>query len=305
MMKKDKFVMPQEKIDIAIPVIPKSHKNPRIKDEEIYFERVNYVSNGHSLHDLPDLKAKVEQITESLQGFLGKSEALLHQFHFLKMFSRARFKNPEVSDRIYEFEKQIARMKRIYEDLKNKGDLYRYMEKVEDQDLEETFGKINDLFDFLREISKDLTQFQNKFFKKLKMTSYSICNDKSYPELETLNRNISQTMEGYKSFQEAHDYIFYNSGELIVNTIKALVHCLASKKNLNYAKTYNYSYFLGSEVVVALKFTEWIELFNKIRFVMRTTSGVELFDYLIFKNYYLELEKRYIMMLIYDESENI
>ncbi|MGD9886816.1 MAG: hypothetical protein AB7T03_02490 [Bacilli bacterium] len=304
MKKKEKFKMPQEEITIKIPEVPSGKRKSQVSDEEIYFERVVFTNFGHNILKLPDLKSKIEKIKDTLKQFSQKCEIVWHQFYFLKLFSRAR-KKTEASDLIFGFEKQVSRMKRVIEDLTNKVDLFQYMERVEDQEIEDAYTKALDLFTFLDNLAKELMDFQNTYFKKMKMTSYSICNDKNYQELDSLNRNIALMLESYKSFQEAHDYIYYNSGELITNTIKALVHCLETSKLTNYSATYNYRFFLSTDAVVALKFAEWVDLFNKIRFVMRITAGVELFDYLIFKDYYQELEKRFIMLLIYDEMENV
>ncbi|MGD9605201.1 MAG: hypothetical protein AB7V00_03460 [Bacilli bacterium] len=305
MKKKDKFTMPKEKINITIPEIPNGKRHSQVSDEEIYYEHVVFTNFGHNINKLPDLKSKIAKIKDTLKQFENKGEILWHQFYFLKLFSRARSKKTEVMDLIYGFEKQVSRMKRALDDLKNKTDLFQFVEKVDDQEIEDTYTKVLDLFTFHDNLSNELTTFQNTYFKKMKMTSYSICNDKNYQEIDTLNRNIAIMLDSYKSFQEAHDYIYYNSGELITNTIKALVHCLETSKLNNYSATYNYHFFLKADAVVALKFTEWVDLFNKIRFVMRITAGVELFDYLIFKDYYQELEKRFIMLLIYDEMENV
>ncbi len=305
MKKKDKNTMQKEKIDIQIPDIPSGKRKLNVSDEDIYYERVVFSNLGRSINMLPDLKAKIAKIKETLKQFEAKAEITWHQFYFLKLFSKARSKKQEVTEQIFGLDKKVSKMKRILDDLKNKVDLFQYVEQVEDQKLEDAFSETLDLFGFLDDLNRDLNEFQNLYFKKMKMTSYSICNDKSYLELEALNRNIALMLDGYKSFQEAHDFIYYNSGELITNTIKTLVHCLETSKLTNYSSAYSYRYFLNTDAVVAMKFTEWVDLFNKIRFVVRMTAGVELFDYLIFKEYYQELEKRYIMLLIYDEMENV
>ncbi|HPN61382.1 MAG TPA: hypothetical protein PLO88_04525, partial [Bacilli bacterium] len=259
MKKKDKFTMPQEKINITIPETPSGKRKPQVHDDEIYFERVVFTNMGNNINKLPDLKSKIAKIKDTLKKFEEKGEIVWHQFYFLKLFSRARGKKAEVINLVHEFDKQVTRMRRILDDLKNKVDLFQYMEKIDDQELEDSYTKVLDLFVFLDDLSKELSSFQNKYFKKMKMTSYSICNDKNYQELEALNRNIALLLDGFKSFAEAHDYIYYHSGELITNTIKALVHCLETSKLTNYSTTYNYYYFLSTDAVVAMKLTEWVD----------------------------------------------
>ena len=52
---------------------------------------------------------------------------------------------------------------------------------------------------------------------------------------------------------------------------------------------------------MVMSFSEWVDLFTKLLYIKRIAKDIELFDYLHFKNHYQELEKRYAIMLIYNE----
>jgi hypothetical protein len=297
-----KFSFPRktkEKINITVPDGPVPSIS-KAKDEEIYFERANYKDNEYNLDDCFDRKSKQEKILDSIAAFEGKSSKLLHQYQFLKLFNRASLRNKDYNEVTLQLDKQINRFKKKSEDLKKKTDVLKYVQDVADLELEQIFLKINDLFEFYRDLSKELSKYQIAYFPRLKMASYSICNDLTYLEIENLNKAVNKMIDEFKNLQEVYDFIMYNSGELIINTVNALVAGLENSNNSQY-KEYDFKYFLNTDYVMTLNFSEWVELFTKILYVKRTTKDVELFDYLNFKNHYQELEKRYVIMLIYNE----
>lgn len=295
------FKKQKEKIEIEIPELPINKSTNVVSDDEIYYERVENPISKYNLNDCFDQKSKQERIGEAIQNYEKKSASMLHKYYFLKLFSKSAIKDSKYNEQMIIIDQQINRIKKNYEELKKKTDVLKYLKDVSDLELEDVYAKINDLFEFYRDLDVDLTTFQTTYYRHLKMTSYSICNDKSYQELDTLNKNIVKFIEEYKTLGEAYDYIYYNSGSLIVDTINALMECLKNSGNKQLINSYQYDYFLDTDYVVVLTFTEWIELFTKIRYVMRTANKVELFDYLKYKELYQELEKRYLIMLIYNE----
>lgn len=295
------FKKQKEKIEIEIPELPINKSTNVVSDDEIYYERVENPIPKYNLNDCFDQKSKQDRISEAIQNYEKKSASMLHKYHFLKLFSKSALKDSKYNEQMITIDQQINRIKKNYEELKKMTDVLKYLKDVSDLELEDVYTKINELFEFYRALDIDLTTFQTSYYRHLKMTSFSICNDKSYQELDTLNKNIVKFIEEYKTLGEAYDYIYYNSGSLIVDTINALMECLKNSGNKQLINSYQYDYFLDTDYVVVLTFTEWIELFTKIRYVMRTANKVELFDYLKYKELYQELEKRYLIMLIYNE----
>jgi len=294
------FKKQKEIIEIEVPEVPSSPTS-KVSDEEIYYERADFVDNKYNLKDCFDNKSKQQKIIESLDAYEKKSSTMLHKYFFLKLFMKAALKDQKFNEQMMILDKHINRIKKVFEDLRKKTDVLKYLKDIGDLELEDVFIKINELYEFYRGLDKDVSKFQNTYYRHLKMTSFSICNDKTYQELDTISKNVNKMIDEYKSIQDTYDYIYYNSGELIVDTINSLVQCFENSGNAQYISTYKYDYFIESDFVVVLKFTEWIELFTKLRYVLRTANKVELFDYLQFKNYYQELEKRYIIMLITNE----
>lgn len=289
----------KEKINISVPEGPVPSVS-KAKDEEIYYERADYQDNIYDLEDCFDTKSKVERILESLAVFAKKYMQALHKYYFFKLFNRVALKNKNYNTLTLQLDKQINRFKKTYDDLKKKTDVLKYLQDVADTELEQVLLKINALFDFCRDINKNLTAYQQTYFPRLKIASYSICNDMTYIEIDNLIKAVNKMIDEFKNIREAYDYIVYNSGELINNTVNAFVTGLQNSNNPQY-KEYDFKYFLSSDFVMVLNFSEWVDLFTKFLYIKRIAKDVELFDYLNFKNHYQELEKRYVIMLIYNE----
>ncbi|MGB4014381.1 MAG: hypothetical protein WBL47_00935, partial [Bacilli bacterium] len=195
----------------------------------------------------------------------------------------------------------VNRMKKIYDEIKKRADVLKYLPEEGDFDYNELFMKINDLFDFSRALFTQLSDIQKQYYQNLKIAAYSLCKNKTHQELEQLLKETNETIQQYKSPQEAYDYIYYNSGELIVNTVKALVDVINESGIKNYIDAYQFQYFLASDDVVALRFAEWIDLFNKLLYVIRNTNRIDYNSAPLFNQYYRQLETRYMIMLIYNE----
>lgn len=289
----------KEVIDIDIPEGP-VHKSQNVaKDEEIYYERVE-VKEQYSLSEIKGIEGKKNKLKERREEFEKKVTDLYHSYSFLRLFAKAADKDKYFNEKMILIDKSINRIKKQHEDYKRKSDLIKYVDLNEDE-LETINSSLNALFNFYDDLNKEINKVKTKYYKHLKMTSFGICSDKSYQELDNINKNINQFISEYKNINDAYDFIYYNSGSLIVDTVKALMECIENSNNEELKSMYKYNYFLDSDFVVAFSFPEWVELFTKIKYVMRTASKVELFDYLKFKKLYDELETRYILMLIHSE----
>ena len=294
------FKKQKESIDIKVPEGPLYKSNQKAKDEEIYFERVEFSKDKYSLSDCKTLDDKRDKLISLSDRFEKKTLKVYHDHSFLRLFSRSALKDNKFNEKMIILEKQINRLKKMFDDLKRKVDLIKYVE-LNDSEVDNIMILVNEVYTFLSEIESELIDIKDKYFKHLKVPSYSICSDKSYQELDNINKSINTIIEEYKNFSDAYDYIYYNSGGLIVDTINALMECIENSNNEELKKNYTYEYFLSSDYVISISFAEWIELFTKIKYIMRVASKVELFDYLKFKDLYAELEKVYILMLIYNE----
>jgi len=292
------FKKPKEVIKLNIPEVSIQKSQIVAKDEDIYFERAEF-KEEYSISEIEGTDAKKDNLHKRNEEFEKKVLDLYHTFSFLRLFAKAANKDNNYNENLIALEKQINHLKKKHEEYKRRSELVKYID-FNDGELEQINSQLNSLFNFYEDLNKKLRDFQNKYYKHLKMTSYSICSEKSYLELENINKNINNILADYKNINEAYDYIYYNSGGLIVDTVKSFVECLERSTNPNLKKDYNFYYFLPTDYVVAFSFPEWVELFTKMKYVMKIAK-VELFDYLKFKKLYHELETRYIIMLIYNE----
>lgn len=302
-MKKTKLSKRKKEIlEITLPEIPTTKRNPNVLDDEIYMEQLEFVEKDYSAPEYETL----DELSNRVKGFFEKCDkthfAILHKYYFFKLFSKVAWKDEKFNKQILTAEQQMNRARKLYEEYKKKYDVMKYLNDLNQVELVELFRKTNELVDFYTEVSHLMEHISKVYYLGLKMASYSIANEKKPSELEKLARKVNEFLDGYKSVQEAHDDVYYRSGELITSTITTLVECFKKNKNQNYILTYHYAYFLESEVIISFGYTEWVNLFNKIRYVMRTTNNVELFDYLNFAKLYGELEVRYLVMLIYHET---
>ena len=289
----------KEKINIKIPEGPQPSVS-KARDEDIYFERVDYQEEEYDFGDLPDVASKIKKINETLAQFEKKYHKTLHRHQFLKLFGRAALKNKDFNQLTLKLDKEINRFKKYYDETKKKADIMKHLREVSEGEPETVFQRIGALFDQCKNLNKELTAYQYAYFPRLKIASYSLCNDMTHTEIENLTKAVNKTLEEFKNIQEAYDYILYNSGDLIIRAVDAFVQGLQNSNNPKY-KEYSRKYFLSSDFVMVMSFSEWVDLFTKLLYIKRIAKDIELFDYLHFKNHYQELEKRYAIMLIYNE----
>lgn len=291
------FKIKKEKINIPIPEGPQPSISSA-KDEEIYQERVEYRDESFEIESLPDSESRIQKTLEVLAAFEKKYHQTLHKYQFLKLFSRAALKNANFNERTLKLDKEINRFKKTYDEVRKRADVLRHLK--EEGETEALYRKLSALFDYGKQLNKELTNYQQTYFPRLKIASYSLCSDMSPGEIENLNKAVNKMLEEFKNIQEAYDYIVYNSGDLLNETVDAFVAALKNSANPKY-REYDRKYFLASDYVMVLNFSEWVDLFTKLHYIKRIAKDIELFDYLHFKNHYQELEKRYAILLIYNE----
>ncbi|MFA6628048.1 MAG: hypothetical protein WCT17_05920, partial [Bacilli bacterium] len=68
--------------------------------------------------------------------------------------------------------------------------------------------------------------------------------------------------------------------------------------NLRYIKAYPSHYFIKSDVVITLSFPEWIELYNRVKFVMKSAVDVNLAHCINFRQVFDQFELRYLILMM-------
>lgn len=162
------------------------------------------------------------------------------------------------------------------------------------------YFKVLDFLDIANEIKKEVKRFETHYYNKLKMTSFNALKGKSLEEIIRLSDDVNKFIEEYKSLEECNDFVTYNSGSLVSETVDEVIKAITVNKDkgkVNITK----DYFKLSDAVINMEFLDWINLFNKLQYIF------ERFDSDVFSSENMvkllhELEIRYFVILINNEK---
>ena len=214
---------------------------------------------------------------------------------FLKLFSHAAKKSNTFIEQLLNLDKFFERLKAEYEVLVEKC---KELQKSETQDKEaflDMYYKVAEIGNFIAGLNDDMRYIEKSYYPEMKVTAYNLCDGKTSKELDDLNENISKYLKEFKGMQDAFDYICYNSGPLITDTVRTFVESLQ-----NNGRKVSMQYFLDSEVVIAFNYIEWINLMKRLQFIK---SKFKNDDYSItFLENYKNLEVCYAIILIFNAA---
>lgn len=241
---------------------------------------------------------KFEFISQKTHKFNDELSKLLHHFFFLKLYSRAAKKSPQFNQDLLNLDRYVNNLKREYEDAKRMINVFKKYATLSDEKIQELFTKISDVYDYHRELADDLKQLQAKYYPTLKMSAYTLANEKKYFELERLSMSVSKELLLYKSLEEAFDYYCYNSGELINELVNLFVE-LPRKVKIDV----DYHYFLQSDAIINFRYTDWVELYSKFMYMKKRIGNTTLYTKK-FRDLFEQFEIRYAIVLIYNEFKH-
>lgn len=147
-----------------------------------------------------------------------------------------------------------------------------------------------------------LEDIKKHFHSHVKMATLNVCFAKEIEELIRIYVDMTAFLKNYKTLEEAAQYIFYNSGQAIHRLINITVERLQSARTLRYSQIYPTKYFLKSDAIITLTLGEWVELYNKLKFVIKNTPDVNLLDNANFKNDFFQFEIYYLILMINSEK---
>ena len=286
----------KEIIGITLSGEPKKNKS-QAKVSDFYHEMREIKKDVDPYLDY-SLDQKNEKIGKFINEFDSSLEPFLQRLYTIILFQEGIKKDLKLKLNLEKVASSANLLKEVSKTLKEE---YDAIDKANLNQVDVIIDKIRVHEKNFKEANEILNYLYDAYFRNIKMTSLAAIKDKKAYELEGLAREVNELIRSYNNLEYAYYDTYYYSGDLIVKTVKALVSCFEKGKNKSYAKTYNYSYFLKSDAILNFEFKEWISLFNKFKFVMKTTSNVELYDYLQFSELYQKLEKRYFVVLIFYE----
>lgn len=247
------------------------------------------------------LDAKREMINNKFLLLQKSNYDLLNRYYLCKVFSRIAIKDKDFNLEMIRIDKNINRVRKELEKLQKQANEIKYTDTTIDDLVGEINEKQRDLENFQKSIIDSVDNVRRKYYNYLKIATVNVCLNKSNFELECLLGDLNNFLDEYKNLNIAAEYIYYNSGVLIVKLINTLVDVINKQANIDYIKTYDFHYFLKSEVVITLEITEWIDLYNKVRFVVKL-NDLEVSKYQEVLDLYKQFEVRYLILMMYIET---
>lgn len=255
---------------------------------------------------LPSLPEEaIAIVNKKYSSLLKVYNNLLYNFYLCKFFSLAVYKNIDEFSQFASLEHQINNTKELFESVKT-----RITKLNEDKDYVDSY--INDLYDDINHVNENclglvsrIDEERRNKFNLLKISSLAVILNKSGEELEKMDKRFTLFVNSFKSIEEASDFIFVNSGELVTNLVNSLVRCVASTNRDDFKNKYNLYYFLKSDVIIWLSLADWVEIYNKVRHATTVLRNVDIANYIDFSGYLEEFEIRYLVLMINEEKKNL
>ena len=126
----------------------------------------------------------------------------------------------------------------------------------------------------------------------------SVTINKTHEELEKLYYNICNELRSFTTFEEAAEHIYYNSGEFIDNLINNFIKNIKENGNQEQIELYDRKYFIPSDVIISLEIKEWIELYNRMKNVLRIMKKNNKLSFINFQEFFDVFEAKYAILMM-------
>lgn len=233
-----------------------------------------------------------------------KNEKIIKDYFTCKILSRVGLKDLDFNLQVVAMDKHVNRIKKDCFDLSRVIENINSGLKLEGIELVKLNKQLDDLKAFQRGLQLQLNEIQNSSYSQLKISTVSVTLNKSNDELEKLYNNIALELKPFKSFDEASEYIFYNSGDYIYNLVDTFVTYIKGLGNKDYIELYTHKYFIESDVVISLEIKEWVELYNKLKLALRFIGNYDELNYKKYLTMFDKFEARYAILMMRTETKN-
>lgn len=254
-----------------------------------------------------EVKSEEQLANEIISTFTmisNKNSRITKEYYTCKILSRVGLKDLDFNMQVITMDKHVNRMKRDCFDLSRIIDNMKYGLKLDYDRLVKLHKQVMDLQAFQLGVLNQLTEINNNSYGYLKISTVTITINKTNDELEKLYNNISNELKGFKTFTEAAEFIFYNSGGFIDNLVTTYIKYVQNTNNKDYINTYNRSYFLPSDVVISLDFKEWIELYKRLKYVLRLMTDHKNKLYIECDELFKIFEAKYAILMMQFEQKS-
>ena len=275
-------------------------KPPRTKVPDanvlMYSERIEFVAPTEYVQT-NNVDERLAVINKEFEAIQLKSDELLQAYYNCKIFSRIANRDRDFNSKILMIDKYVNRIRH------DEQELTRTFNNLKKQDftidsLDDFYVQLENFAQLQKELSRKISLIQTRYYNHFKIATANVTLNKTSKELEIMNRNLNLFLDDFKTLSEAAEFVFFNSGQLFFSLVNSLVNCFRDFQKEEYIKQFDFKYFLKSDVIITLTLKEWIDLFNKIKFVMKATTDADLGNYLEFKNNYIQFELRYSILMM-------
>ena len=247
----------------------------------------------------------ISLINKTYKTFIKGYDSLIYNYYLCRFFSLAIFRRVEEFEELASLERQIVNMRQLKEEIEAKVKKLNEEKDYADSFIEALFNSINHAYENYLGLSSRIDETRRTKYNTLKLSSLAVIINKKGEDLEKMDKRFTHYVDSFKSLEEASDYIYINSGDLVTNLVKSLIRCIESSNKEEYKKQYTFYYFLKSDVILCLELAEWVDLYNKIRHCVNVLRNVDIANYIDFQGYLEEFEIRYLILMINEERKNI
>lgn len=230
------------------------------------------------------------------------NKKITHEYYISKILSRVGLKDLDFNSQVIMMDKHVNRMKRDCFNLTRTIENIKSGLQIEENELRKIYKQVFDLQAFQNGVLHQLTEINNNSYSHLKISTVTITINKTNEELETLFNNINTELKGSRNFEEAAEYIYYNSGGFIDNLVDSYVEYVKASKNEEYINQYTRYYFLESDVIISMEIKEWIELYKKLKFVLKLMNSHNNNLYLNCYKLFNIFEAKYAILMMREEQ---
>lgn len=254
------------------------------------------------------IKTDLELEKEILYKFnkvIRKNDSVIREYYICKLLSRVGLRDLDFNLQVASIDNHINRIK------KDCFELTRITENIKSgltfasERLEIINKQLDDLQAFQVGVLNLLAEITNTGFGNLKISTVTVTINKTNEELEILYNNISEELKNYKSFSEASEVIYYNSGDFLDNLVNCFINYVLGTGNSDYITMYDKKYFLNGDAVISLEIKEWIDLYNKLKYVLKFIGNYDAIQYEKCHKLFDVFEAKYSILMMRTEMQNI
>lgn len=246
----------------------------------------------------------IQTIKSKYNNISRKNTRVIHDYYICKILSRVGIKDLDFNIQVISLDKHINKIKRECFYISHFIDNLNVGYSPSSEELKKYYEQVKDAEDFQIGLLNQLNEINNNSYSYLRMSTVTVCLNKTNEELEELYNNIANELEGFKSFDEASEFIYYNSGTFIDSMIGLLVHYVEMSKINPQIETFTWNYFLPSDVVISLDYNEWIELYNKVKFAMKKIIKYDENKYQKLHEIVAQFESKYAILMMNFDRKN-